>query len=286
MTVCVGVAVHDCLVFAADSASTLVGTDPVTGESRVLNVYRHGNKVFNLHKKLPVCAMTCGMGNIGVSSIATLAKDLRLRLTSGGTQWKLDPKAYTVEDIAQHARRFLFEETFAALNPPPPAPHSLEFWVGGYGSDRSCGHDVWKIEIVNGQCAPPAAVVTGGATGLFAGGQTDPLDRLIGGFDKSVYEVLISAGMNAANATALTNYLRGKLGAQVLAPTMPVQDAIELADFLTGTCKSYYRFLPGADIVGGDTDIAVVTRYEGFKWIKRKHYYPAELNRLETDHAK
>ena len=71
-----------------------------------------------------------------------------------------------------------------------------------------------------------------------------------------------------------------------MAPTMPVQDAIELAElFLTETTKSFYRFLPGADIVGGDTDIAVVTRHEGFKWIKRKHYYPAELNPLETDHA-
>jgi hypothetical protein len=33
MTVCVGVAVHDCLVFAADSASTLITTDLNTGQS-------------------------------------------------------------------------------------------------------------------------------------------------------------------------------------------------------------------------------------------------------------
>ena len=64
MTVCVGVAVHDCLVFAADSASTLIGPNPAApGQSAVLNVYRHGNKVFNLYKKLPIAAMTCGMGN-------------------------------------------------------------------------------------------------------------------------------------------------------------------------------------------------------------------------------
>jgi hypothetical protein len=285
MTVCVGVAVHDCLVFAADSAATLVGTDPATGQSQVLNVYRHGNKVFNLHKRLPVCAMTCGMGNIGVSSIATLAKDLRIRFTSGDADWKLDLTGYTVEEIAQKARKFLFEENFGALTPPPAAPHSLEFWVGGYGSDRSRGHEVWKIDIINGQCAAPSAMVTGGATCLFVGGQTAPLYRLIGGFDNSLYDVLIAGGMNAVNANALVTYLRGKLEAQLISPTMPVQDAIELADFLTGTCKSYYRFLPGADIVGGDTDIAVITRYEGFKWIKRKHYYPADLNRLETDHA-
>lgn len=66
---------------------------------------------------------------------------------------------------------------------------------------------------------------------------------------------------------------------------MPVIDAIELTDFLVETTKRYFRFLPGADIVGGDTDIAVVTKYEGFKWIRRKFFYPATLNPLETDHA-
>jgi hypothetical protein len=114
MTVCVGVAVHDCLVFAAESASTLVDTDPTTGQSRVLNVYRHGNKVFNLHKKLPISAMTCGMGNIGASSIATLAKDLRLRLTSGPAEWRLDPRDYTVEDIARRPED-LFSKRFLLL---------------------------------------------------------------------------------------------------------------------------------------------------------------------------
>ncbi|GGA45134.1 hypothetical protein GCM10011395_14150 [Sphingomonas psychrolutea] len=70
MTICVAVKVHDCLVFAADSALSVVEG----GET--VNVYAHGNKVFNLVKGLPVCAMFCGMGNIGHSSISSLAKEL------------------------------------------------------------------------------------------------------------------------------------------------------------------------------------------------------------------
>ncbi|SDA24999.1 hypothetical protein SAMN02799622_03530 [Methylobacterium sp. UNC378MF] len=80
-------------------------------------------------------------------------------------------------------------------------------------------------------------------------------------------------------------FLRQRLESAFVWPTMPVRDAIDLADFLVETTKRYFRFLPGADIVGGDTDVAVVTRYEGFKWIRRKHFYPASLNPLETDHA-
>ena len=76
MTICVAVKVHDCLVFAADSALSLVEG----GET--VNVYSHGNKVFNLiFKGLPVCAMFCGMGNIGRSSISSLAKELEAQLT-------------------------------------------------------------------------------------------------------------------------------------------------------------------------------------------------------------
>jgi hypothetical protein len=285
VTVCVGVAVHDCLVFAADSASTLIGTDPVTGQGAVFNVYRHGDKVFNLYKKLPIAAMTCGMGNIGTASIGTIAKDLRQRLTSGGAQWKIDPKAYTISDVASKARAYIFGECYAQIQPPPAAPHSFEFWIGGYDSDHSTRHQVHKITIENGQCAAPEAVIVGGAVGFFAGGQLDPINRLVVGFDQGLQNELVASGMVQAAATQLVAHLRAKFEVPLVAPTMPVQDAIELAEFLTETTKAYYRFLPGADIVGGDIDIAVVTRHEGFKWIKRKHYYPADLNPLETDHA-
>jgi hypothetical protein len=285
MTVCVGVAVHDCLVFAADSASTLIATDPATGRSTVHNVYRHGHKVFNLFKKQPIAAMTCGMGNFGSASISTLAKDLRHRLTNGAPPWRIDPAAYTIADVANKARRLLFDESYQAIQPPPPAPHSFEFWVGGYDSDRRTGHQVYKITIENGHCAPPDGVVINGGTGFFVGGQVAAINRLVTGLDEGLREELMRTGMADPVATQLVNHLRSKFQVQLLAPTMPIQDAIELADFLTGTTKAYYRFLPGADIVGGDTDLAVVTRHEGFKWIRRKHYYPAELNPLETDHV-
>lgn len=285
MTVCVCVAVHDCLVFAADSASTLVNTNLASSASEVLNVYRHGDKVFNLFKGLPICAMTCGMGNVGQASIGTLAKELRRRMANGSADWKLDKNNYTLEDVAQKARKLFYEEKYLTLAPLPPAPHSLEFWIGGYSSDFDAGHEVWKVSIVNGNCPPPERVATGGATALFASGQPGPINRLLVGFDHSLFDELVAAGMKTQEAQALVNHLRSKMQATLVWPTMPVIDAIDLADFLVETTTRFYRFLPGADIVGGQTDIAVVTKYEGFKWIRRKHFYSPSLNPLETDHA-
>jgi len=284
MTVCVGVAVNDCIVFAADSASSLVTTNVTTGASEILNVYGHGDKVFNLFKGHPVCAMTAGMGNIGQASIAALAKELRRRFVHDD-KWKLDPKNYSIAEITDTARKFLFEERFSALDPAPAAPHSFSFWIGGYGSDFSHGHEVRRIDIVNGSCAEPAEVIATGGLGLFWGGQPQAISRLVLGTDPELEPVLHGGGMEAATAEMIANHLRSNLELPMVFPTMPVGDAIDLADFLVETTKRFVRFLPGADTVGGPTDIAVVTKYEGFKWIKRKYFYPASLNPLETDHA-
>jgi len=178
VTVCVGVRVNDCMVFAADSASSLVTTDPNTGASQILNVYAHGEKVFNLYRRKPICAMTCGMGNIGTASIGTLEKGLRQRLMSVNTPpWSVNPDNYTIEEIGQKARRYLFEEKFQAVTPAPPAPHSLEFWVGGYPSIPDAPHEVWKITIENGVCNAPEQVLSPGETGIFWGGQPSAINR-------------------------------------------------------------------------------------------------------------
>jgi hypothetical protein len=129
MTVCVAVSVDDGIVFAADSAATLLTVDE-NGRSAVANVYRHGNKVFNLCRGLPICAMTAGMGSIGRAPIHALAKDFRQRLAPG-QEYAIDPANYSIEKIATDARKFLFEDRYQKLVAPPPPPHSLEFWIGG-----------------------------------------------------------------------------------------------------------------------------------------------------------
>jgi len=285
MTVCVGVAVNDCIVFAADSASSLVRTNATTGASEIINVYANGDKVFNLLKGHPICAMTCGMGNLGTASIATLAKELRRRLSNAAlADWYVNPDAYTVEELAIKARKFFYEERYQALNPAPPAPHSFEFWVGGYSSDFDAGHEVWKVAIVNGVCDPPTRELPGGF-GWFAGGQPNAIVRLVLGYDQGLPGVLTAAGMPQASVDTTMAVIQANCELPMVMPTMPTQDAIDLADFLVETTKRFVRFLPGADTVGGETDVAVVTKYEGFKWIRRKYFYPAALNPLETDHA-
>lgn len=282
MTVCVSVKVHDCLVFAADSASSLTGVD-ANGTPSVLNVWDHGNKVFNLYKGQPVAAMTCGLGSMGPASIGSLAKDFRRIITHGVGGEKVDPSTYSIQEIAGRAKDF-FAQRYQQIQPPPP-PTPFEFWVGGYssGSDNA---ELWKLQMLNGEMQEPELIADRGDDGHVAwGGQPGPISRLLLGYDQDMSRLLVEAGMEPATVAPLLQQIQSQLQTPLVHEAMPVVDAINLADFLVDLTKRYFRFLPGADIVGGATDICTVTKHEGFKWIRRKHYYPANLNPQETDHV-
>jgi hypothetical protein len=211
------------------------------------------------------------------------AKDLRVLLVSD-TSYKIDRDAYTIKDIAEKAQKFIFEERYLKLSPPPPPPHIFEFWIGGFSS-KSEQPEVWKVTILNGKCDPPSCLRQPGQCGVDWGGQPDPIHRLLIGFAQATGEALVSAGVDRKELPKLLQLIQARTEAPLSSPVMPIQDAIELTEFLVDLTKKYFRFFPGADIVGGETDIATVTRHEKFKWIKRKHYYPAHLNPLEHDHV-
>ncbi len=283
MTVCVAVKVHDCIVFAADSASSLVSTSP-DGTTSIANVFSHGNKVFNLRKGLPIAAMTCGMGNIGPVSISTLAKDLRLKFISGDQDWTINQSAYSMKEVAEKARRFFFEEHYQALDPKPVGDHEFQFWIGGNGSGEIHG-EVWRIKIVNGECAEPECLAGKGDFEILYDGQPEAINRIVNGYSQFLPAALLDMGLPPENLDAVLTHIEARTVAPLIAPAMPVQDAIALADFLVDTTKKFVRFLPGADTVGGDTDICVVTKHEGFKWVQRKHYFDRQLNPRENDNG-
>src|SRR5450759_2195690 len=103
MSVAVLIGVHDGVVLAPDSASTL--TFPVPpgvvlppGQQGVVgNVYDNANKIFNLVKGQPIGCITFGSGNIGNASIGTLIKDLRKKLTDTPKEMAFNAEQYTME---------------------------------------------------------------------------------------------------------------------------------------------------------------------------------------------
>lgn len=273
MTVCVSVKVNDCIVFAADSAMTL------SNSGQVLNVYNNGDKVFNLHRKCPIAGMFCGMGSIGDRSISNLSKELRVELMRGESP--INPDDYTVQAFAERTHAF-FAGKYSHMTADPS--HDMEYYVGGYGSAATHG-EVWRFRIVAGVVHPPEMLRSEGDHGINWGGQITPIARLLSGVDPALVPVLVNGGLDAGLAQAIYQTAQSKLMTPLYASAMPTADVIRLAQFLADLTKGYFSFAEGSDIVGGPTDIAAVTKWEGFRWIQRKHYYPRDLNTEDHGHA-
>lgn len=276
--------VNDGMVLASDSATTLVAPMP-DGSMAVSNTYNNANKVFNLHKGLPVGAMTWGLGSLGPSSIATVAKDLRRRFQGDDTNpidWTLGTGAYDVEDIAEKAKEFLhvgrYDGVQAAAAAAGTEPPSLGFLVGGYSS----GSDEPRAFVLNfGQPGGPTVEeILAHDTGAAWWGQPEAIARILNGFSLAVPEALanLGVGLDLAGAHQVVGAVQAKINPQVAPPAMPIQDAIDLAEFLVHATIQFVRFSPGPPTVGGPIEIATITKHEGFKWVKRKHFFDTRMN--------
>ena len=59
---------------------------------------------------------------------------------------------------------------------------------------------------------------------------------------------------------------------------MPKEELAVMAEALVNLTSIKRRMSPDAETVGGPTDVAIISKGDGFVWIKRKHYFRSELN--------
>lgn len=72
-----------------------------------------------------------------------------------------------------------------------------------------------------------------------------------------------------------TNYQSDILSAVGM---LPKDELAAMAESLVNLTSFKRRVTMALESVGGPIDVAVVSRGDGFVWIKRKHYFPSELN--------
>ncbi|GGB56396.1 hypothetical protein [Blastomonas aquatica] len=60
--------------------------------------------------------------------------------------------------------------------------------------------------------------------------------------------------------------------------SMPKQELAALSESLVNITSLKRKFSADAESVGGPIDVAMITRAEGFVWVKRKHFFEARLN--------
>jgi hypothetical protein len=59
---------------------------------------------------------------------------------------------------------------------------------------------------------------------------------------------------------------------------LPKEELAAMAEALVNLTSFKRRFSPNAETVGGPIDVAVLSKGDGFIWVRRKHYFKPELN--------
>ena len=197
--------------------------------------------------------------------------------------WKLDKDNYTVETVAQHLKEFVFDELYAPeFKDTSQQRLDLGFIVAGYSANDASMAEEFQIYIKNGVCSGPTKLRPQQIIGLTAGGDTEALNRLMSGISGALPQVLQDILKVAPNQIPqVMNLLQERLTIPLILPAMPLQDAIDLGEFLVDLTIKFSRFKPGPPTVGGPIEIASISKHEGFRWIKRKHYFDRQLNPQE-----
>ena len=279
MTIAISLKVNDGLVLATDSASTLVGRDPA-GNTSVVNIYNSANKIFNLRKGLPIGAITWGAGGIGTASVSTLAKDLRRRFAGQDPQhdeWGINPSSYTIEAVANKLKTFMYDELYVPAFRDWHDKPDIGFIVAGYSSGDTLPEE-YQIDITQGVCEDPRLLRPKADCGVTWSGEPEAIFRLVLGHGTGLPLVLANLGVRQDQIEPAMGVIHQALQIPFVMPAMPFQDAIDLAEFLVDLTIKFSKFAPGPPTVGGPIEIAAISKHEGFKWIRRKHYYKAKLN--------
>lgn len=270
MTLVIALKVGDGIVLGADSASTVMFGD------KYHNSYFNAEKLFNIRKGLPVGALTYGLGGLAGRSVASLAKDLRERFGDKKQEaWYLDPDKYTVEEIAEKMKRFFFDELYAPefKDTAPVEGVYMGFVVGGY-SARKRSAEIWELSMDKGSEVAMGEVASSALPwSIYWQGQGEAVQRLVRGWSPQTLKSLVDAGADEDTAMNILDSVQPMING-----TMPIQDAIDFVHYLMDVTCGYIRFSPGNATVAQPIDSAAITPYEGFRWIRRKHYYSAALN--------
>ncbi|MDQ3657422.1 MAG: hypothetical protein M3457_20395 [Chloroflexota bacterium] len=279
MTFALCVKTGDGLVVAADSTTSTMATLE-NGGSVVTNLFRNANKVFNLVKGIPIGMCTAGTAAFGSHANEFLLKELRLRMTDPADPvWFVNPETYTVEDVARKVHRYFSEEQYEPRKQELGPNARVMFYVAGLDAGSSDGV-IFRLDVPapDGSEGIAPAVTADQAAGFVMDGQIESVHRLVRGYSMTTVDLLVqSFGLPESQREGAVRVLNS-MESPVVSAQMPIQDAIDLAEFLVSVAVKWTRFNAGMETVGGQIDIAAITKHEGFKWVRRKHYYQSELN--------
>lgn len=259
MTIAISILVPEGIVLATDSRQVIDSSGHMRVDSdSATKIYRLGSHL---------AAFIIGQGSFYFNktespvSIGELFNIASARL----------PRNSTVKSAAAFFHRRINSLLKQHLLVTQDVQSGLIFYIAGYGKNRRIG-ELYRCE-VPGNVNLERRTNDAGAVWK---GESNYINRLILGYDPLLFEQCSLAESMSGQSQALHQICK-RLQLYINFQTMPLQDAVDLATSLVQTTIKLDKFsnglvgIPGKfPTCGGEIDVAVITRLEGFQWLKRK----------------
>jgi hypothetical protein len=255
------------VVLAADSRVTLMAEKQQPGPSGIKFVlpatFDNATKLLFVPSQKWVGAVTFGVGAVGGSQPRTAASFL----PEFDKELEQEPRL-SVEAFATKLGEFYLRQWNAHMPKNVPKGNDIVFLVGGYDEEAAYGR-LFSLAVPS---APtPVEQQTGQDFGALWGGQKAHADRIVQGFDDTVVaQIKDHLKLTDAQTTDLVRHLRDNNPMALPYQFLPLQDCVDLCVQLIRTTINMQRFSLDVRGVGGQIDVATITRMEGFKAIQQK----------------
>jgi hypothetical protein len=275
VSVVIVVKVSEGLVLAADSAATLHGRieGPQGVGEGILKTFYNAKKLLQIGD-FPIGVLTWGQAFIGPRTVESLVREWEYNncWQSKDQYKKKFGNSFAVKECAEGLRTYLAATHAEAFGHQPTEERpQVGIVVAGY-SEGAFFPEIWRFVLpfdsegeIHNQRPDHDGKPDFGASWF---GATDAIIRLHWGRDEAVMKI-ISEKFGIPNEEV--REALEPLQYQIPFPLMPLQDAIEYANYMLNVTIGRYRFVLGPELCGGQIEIAAITPRE-FNWISQKSW--------------
>lgn len=250
------------VVLACDSRVTL--TAERQGEPPILVNYDNATKMLSFNEPHNYFGVvTYGVAVIGLRTAHSFIPELQ--------QTKLDGKErLTILEYANIVSEFYLSQWQKAM-PGDYSGQPMVFIVGGYDPGQAYSK-VYLISLPNNP--EPIERNPGEANfGITWGGQLEIASRLLHGYDPRLLSIVKEEySLSDEQLNAFEIKLQNNLEFSIPYQVLPLQDCVDLANFMIKTTIIGQSLSIGIRGVGGPIDLAVVTKTEGLKVYSEEDY--------------
>jgi hypothetical protein len=215
-------------------------------------------------------AITFGQGSIGTNPQAQRTAASFLTEFERALEQDDPDHNLSAEDFARRLGQF-FRERWDEAGMPANVPWggNMIFYVGGFTADEPIGR-LYELSIPS---SPEPTEKLPGVLGGMWGGQREIVDRIISGFDPRTLDFILNElqhPLAQPERDTLNERMKATFQQPIPWALLPLRDCVHIAVFLVRATIAIQGWSLGIRGVGGEVDVATITRSKGFEHIKVK----------------